>query len=497
MSTSQRKLVVRNKSLVKTPRIPSFMLASAIIAAILTALFYLLVVHLFCRSTYIEIIFSQRGPIPYITTYLTFIALTQLIGLFSHLRHESGNLELISGILGKAAEIDPENAGNIVGEIESQIKPLARRGLVVSRVCRVLRRVENKGSASDVAALLSEQAEIDRAILSNSYAAIRFIAWLIPVLGFIGTVLGISLAIAGFPELFQKGSESIGDQLGPITKNLGVAFETTLLALIKIAIVLFVMFAVQKRGNELLNAFDEFCLDNLLGKVRGAGITEEELPESYRQFLRVLSHHVETLERKFEQAVQQVVDRMVEHENQRWQSFTDTFREISAEHQDTVQKTCKVVTEKSEILASELRDFVPNFRTAIDEMFEQLQKSESKRVQEIALALTDAGEHASNALIRAGQDNAQTLKEVLGEFKQSMTNIEELLKTSDQLQAVQQTLNANLKALTQTGEMKNTLQRVNECTEELIPVLRDLQKRRKMQVRIVDEFDEESNQSAS
>lgn len=569
MKVAQEKVISRDqvREPVEQPRIPSFILLSVIIGAVLTALFYVLVIQLIYRGTYVEEMFTDRGPIPYMTTYFTFVALTQLGGLIWHLRHESKTLELVSEVLSRRDNVDIDTAPSIRREIYSYLKMSFQKGLVIGRVRRVLHRVENKGQSSDVAALLSEQAEIDRAILSNSFASIRFIAWLIPILGFIGTIYGISSAIAGFPALFEAASGEMGDLLTPITKNLGIAFETTLLALIKVAVVQFVVFAVQKRGSQLLNASDEFCLDSLLGKVPHAGlIDEEDLPTSLRHFARILLHHVETMEERFEHAVQSVVDQLVENEQERWNSFTETFRAVAGEHETLVRQTCQSIKEKTEILSGEMRDFEPKLRAALqdvtkdlreietdrvqhvidallqagdktcaalaqtgqdnadalkkagdelrqgmegmsgelrefepslrgflEEMTKELRDIENQHVQQVALALTDAGDRACSALIQAGQDNAGSLKVAADELRRGIDNIEGLLKTSDELQTMQETLHSNLAALTHMDKVRTTLNDMSECTQRLIPVLQELQKRRRMQVRIEDEFEDKSD----
>jgi hypothetical protein len=76
-----------------------------------------------------------------------------------------------------------------------------------------------------------------------------------------------------------------------------------------------------------------------------------------------------------------------------------------------------------------------------------------------------------------------------------MENIEQLLKTSEELQTMQQTLNGNLATLTHMDQVRTTLKDMSECTQRLIPVLQELQKRRRMQVRIEDEFEEKSDGS--
>src|SRR4030042_2022485 len=78
MKIIQEKATDQGKEPVEQPRIPSFIFISVVVGGILTALFYVLVVQLIYRGTYVETIFTHRGPIPYMPTYITFVALTQL-----------------------------------------------------------------------------------------------------------------------------------------------------------------------------------------------------------------------------------------------------------------------------------------------------------------------------------------------------------------------------------------------------------------------------------
>jgi biopolymer transport protein ExbB/TolQ len=54
---------------------------------------------------------------------------------------------------------------------------------------------------------------------------IRYIAWAIPSLGFIGTVRGIGLALA-------QAHKAVDGNITPVTENLGTAFNSTLIALL-------------------------------------------------------------------------------------------------------------------------------------------------------------------------------------------------------------------------------------------------------------------------
>ena len=96
------------------------------------------------------------------------------------------------------------------------------------------------------------------------YNILRYITWLIPSLGFIGTVYGIMLALqyAGVRENAESP-----DMLYEVTSRLGVAFSTTLVALLMAAVLVFSQNVVQAREERSLNQAGQYCLDNLINRL--------------------------------------------------------------------------------------------------------------------------------------------------------------------------------------------------------------------------------------
>ena len=68
---------------------------------------------------------------------------------------------------------------------------------------------------------------------ADFYIVPRYINWAIPILGFIGTVLGISLAADGIQDIVgaRGGLADLSSELGDAIAPLGIAFDTTLIAL--------------------------------------------------------------------------------------------------------------------------------------------------------------------------------------------------------------------------------------------------------------------------
>ena len=67
----------------------------------------------------------------------------------------------------------------------------------------------------------------------NGFLPVSTLIWAVPVLGFIGTVLGLARAVGNFGTLLNSGSSGGFEAVLPqITGGLATAFETTLIALV-------------------------------------------------------------------------------------------------------------------------------------------------------------------------------------------------------------------------------------------------------------------------
>lgn len=85
--------------------------------------------------------------------------------------------------------------------------------------------------------------------LDSVYSQIRYLTWLLPTMGFMGTVLGISSAVSGFKSV-TGGDAAKGLEM--ITGQLAIAFDTTLLSLIQSAVVMFVLTMIEEREVKLI-----------------------------------------------------------------------------------------------------------------------------------------------------------------------------------------------------------------------------------------------------
>lgn len=120
------------------------------------------------------------------------------------------------------------------------------------------------GSADQTNSVLNSSIELFLHEIDLRYNIVRYISWLVPSLGFIGTVLGIMLALqyAG-----DRASIESPEMLYNVTARLGVAFSTTLVALIMAAVLVLIQNVVQAQEERALNRSSQYCLDNLINRL--------------------------------------------------------------------------------------------------------------------------------------------------------------------------------------------------------------------------------------
>jgi len=142
--------------------------------------------------------------------------------------------------------------------------------VLFNRIVIALSNLRNLGQVTDVDDILRSQAETDESSMETSYATLAGFVWAIPVLGFIGTVLGLSEAIGGFGHVLQSASEisQIKTELQGVTGGLSTAFETTLEALVAALCVQLMLTFLKKSEQEFLDNCSEYCIRNIVNKLR-------------------------------------------------------------------------------------------------------------------------------------------------------------------------------------------------------------------------------------
>jgi biopolymer transport protein ExbB/TolQ len=130
------------------------------------------------------------------------------------------------------------------------------------RLLAAARFVEQTGSADRLDDELKYLADVDAQRQADGYAFVRILIWAIPMLGFLGTVLGITQALGSI----QVGPENDFQQMmNGLRTGLYVAFDTTAQALAFSISLMFVQFAVMRVETQLLEGVDHRVRADLAG----------------------------------------------------------------------------------------------------------------------------------------------------------------------------------------------------------------------------------------
>lgn len=155
--------------------------------------------------------------------------------------------------------IIPEDALDRYKELRSAVdrEPRWRERLLPESMLAALHRFHATASIQDAANAVKERAEMEADRLDSALSLVRYIAWAIPAIGFIGTVRGIGLALA-------YAEDAIKGDIAPVTDALGLAFNSTLVALLISMVLMYFMHVVQSRQEAFVMETQTYCRDKLI-----------------------------------------------------------------------------------------------------------------------------------------------------------------------------------------------------------------------------------------
>ncbi len=211
----------------------------------------------------------------------------------------------------------------------NKLPALLRDSYIARRLSAAIDYVRRKDSAETLEKHLRHLEDVDLGRMSANYATPRLMMWAIPVLGFLGTVVGITLAIG------KLRPDELESSINLVTADLGLAFDTTTLSLTLSIVVGLAKFAVERVEAGLLEKVDYKAEHEMIGRFQAYGTSSDP--------------HVASVRRMAEQVVRSV-ERMA---TQQAQVLRDTIEEGHNHWAEVAQSTSKII---DEALATTLHD---------------------------------------------------------------------------------------------------------------------------------------------
>lgn len=164
------------------------------------------------------------------------------------------------------------------------------------RVSAALEWIDRRGTAEGLDTELQRLADQDADRAAESYGLPMLAIWATPMLGFLGTVLGITVALSSLtPESFVGGGEALKESANGLIGGLAAAFDTTGLALTLAMLLMFAKYLVEQVESNLASAVDARTRGLLLGRFQTSGPRDPQVAAVKRMADAVLSATQETV----------------------------------------------------------------------------------------------------------------------------------------------------------------------------------------------------------
>ena len=160
----------------------------------------------------------------------------------------------------KGTSILPEDTREYSRPVQA-LPPYQQRFLLPRALLTALHRFRSTRNIQDVAGSVRALCESESERLDSELSMIRYIAWAIPSIGFLGTVRGIGQALG-------QAHQAVQGEIAGVTQSLGVAFNSTFVALLISIVVMFLMHQLQLAQERLALDVEDYCDTRLVRQLQ-------------------------------------------------------------------------------------------------------------------------------------------------------------------------------------------------------------------------------------
>lgn len=121
--------------------------------------------------------------------------------------------------------------------------------------------IRSKGDFKEASDLVAARCDLHLDVLNSKLDITKYILWAIPSIGFIGTVRGIGQALG-------QATEAMGGDISGVASSLGIAFNSTFLALLVSIVLMAFSYLLQGREERMVVDFKKYLDVELIGRLR-------------------------------------------------------------------------------------------------------------------------------------------------------------------------------------------------------------------------------------
>jgi biopolymer transport protein ExbB/TolQ len=181
-----------------------------------------------------------------------------LLGRYLELRRQRQAFELPLLPTEEGARILHQDARPLLRQVEQLT---ARRPCILANIIRqALAKYAASRSGDAAGQAAHSQAEVEQGRLVSSMATVHYLAWAIPAVGFLGTVIGLAGSLSMTGRLDEDGF------LSQAARHLTFAFDCTLVALALSLVLMFLLHSLQRDEEALVLDCRQYCLEHLVNR---------------------------------------------------------------------------------------------------------------------------------------------------------------------------------------------------------------------------------------
>ena len=381
---------------------------------VVTAAFYMAISAGHLQHPLITRYFASH-PVEYIATTMFFVGLAALLIKFLILLFQpkvTGEM-----ILGPIRATSIEQCPDLLAAIAEKPGSI-RRSSLGRRIADAIDYVRRRGSAENLDQHLRVLAEQAGERSASGYSLVRIVISTIPILGFLGTVIGITRAVAELAQLV--GDISFEQAINSVVSGLSVAFDTTALALALSIVLMFAMFFVSRWEAARLTDVEREAEQTLIGRFESTSNAEDPGVLAIRQIGLEVSRHTDTLvERQAE-----IWNRSIEAANDRWSVMaTTTEKQLETALSRALHSSARAHAELLEAAEERARDDRREILQITSDAAgaAAVQQQEMSRQTELLLGVVNATEQVIK-LEETLNQNLQSLRKS-GDFDQAINSL--------------------------------------------------------------------------
>lgn len=415
-----------------------------------------------------------RHPLEYATAGLFFVGMATLFLKAVRTRKERAALELnlladpeltaSSDVIGRVALLEEKTA---------RLTPALRKSSFVGRVRDVCAYLRGRQSTAGLEEHLKYLAELAAERLHGSFALVRTITWAVPIIGFLGTVVGITIAIANVTP------EQLDSSLGEVTSGLAVAFDTTALALTLSLALVFGTFLVERSEQKILSQVEQLGIKRIAVLFPSEEESKSPLVEAEHQAAQQLIAKTEALINWQAEVWQEGVESLrrrwtetLEHQQVRFdeairQGLTSTLEghqqqlaDVRGEFLEAFQIVSRQFTENQAVAGQAQREAHETFGRQMAELWQQvrtdfaaLREEQATRMEELLTSVTQNVGGWQSQL----KESTDAASEQLAELRRQGEVLCKVVEQEEHLARLQSRLTENLEAVRAAETFDETL----------------------------------------